>query len=57
MAWLKTIKEDAARDSLKEFYQKHMMPKGEVDNVLKIHNLNSSSEETWYDGNGSSSKS
>jgi len=48
MAWIKTIKENAAQDSLKEFYQKHMTPEG-VDNILKIHSLNVPSLQGHYD--------
>jgi len=48
MAWIKTIKEDAAQDSLKEFYKKHT-PEGVVDNILKIHSLNVPSLQGHYD--------
>lgn len=40
MAWIKIIKENEARGSLREFYEQHMTAEGTVDNVLKIHSLN-----------------
>ena len=49
MAWIKTIKENAAQGSLKEFYQKHMSPERMVDNILKIHSLNVPSLQGHYD--------
>ncbi len=49
MAWIKTIKENAAQGSLKEFFQKHMTPEGVVDNILKIHSLNVPSLQGHYD--------
>ena len=48
MAWIKTIKEDEAKESLKAFYEKHMTPDGVVDNVLKIHSLNVPSLDGHY---------
>ena len=48
MAWIKTIKENEAQDSLKEFYEKHISSEGVVDNVLKIHSLNVPSLEGHY---------
>ena len=43
MAWIKTIDESEAKDSLKEQYDKLIEPWGGVDNILKIHSLNSDS--------------
>lgn len=48
MAWIKTIKENEAENSLRELYDKHRTPDGIVDNILKIHSLNVPSLEGHY---------
>ena len=48
MAWIEVIKENEAKDSLKESYDKLMTPEGMVDNILKIHSLNPLSLEGHY---------
>lgn len=48
MAWIKVIKENAAKGELKDFYESHKTPSGIVDNILKIHSLNLPSLEGHY---------
>lgn len=48
MAWIKVIKENEADGSLKDFYDAHKTPDGEVDNILKIHSLNPPSLDGHY---------
>ena len=43
MAWIKTIHESEAEGELKKIYDKLIEPWGGVDNIMKIHSLNTPS--------------
>ena len=42
MAWIKMIPEDEAENELKDWYDKLREPSGGVDNILRIHSINTS---------------
>lgn len=45
MAYIRMIREDDAQGNLKKLYGRLLTPRGEVDNILKIHSLNEASLE------------
>lgn len=49
MAWIRVITEKEADGQLKHFYDRHMSPEGQVDNILKVHSLNPPSLGGHYD--------
>lgn len=49
MAWIKMVNVNEAEGDLRDFYEAHQSPSGEVDNVLKIHSLNPASLRGHYD--------
>jgi len=49
MAWIRTVCEEEAEGELRDFYEAHQSPSGEVDNILKIHSLNPPSLHGHYD--------
>ena len=42
MAWIKMIPEDEVENELKDWYDKLREPSGGVDNILRIHSINTS---------------
>ncbi len=49
MAWIRVVAENEADGDLRDFYDAHKTPSGEVDNILKIHSLNPDSLRGHFD--------
>ena len=49
MAWIKMIPEDEAENELKYWYDKLRESSGGVDNILRIHSINTSTLKAHYE--------
>ena len=49
MAWIKMIPEDEAENELKDCYDRLRVPSGGVDNILRIHSINTSTLKGHYE--------
>jgi alkylhydroperoxidase family enzyme len=49
MAWIEMIPEDEAENELKDWYDKLREPSGGVDNILRIHSINTSTLKGHYE--------
>jgi alkylhydroperoxidase family enzyme len=49
MAWIKMIPEEVAEKELKDWYDKLRVPSGGVDNILRIHSINTSTLKGHYE--------
>jgi len=49
MAWIKMIPEDEAENELKDWYDKLRESSGGVDNILRIHSINTSMLKGHYE--------
>ena len=56
MAWIKMIPEDEAENELKSWYDKLREPWGGVDNILRIHSINTPTLKGHYELYSSATK-